>query len=150
MGLRGPAPTPAELKVRRGNPGKRALPAPLTVIGNLSRADDLPALATGEEMLQHVLDHGGKDWIGPTDVSAHVAVSLWNAWRLAETKWTDTGELDDFKQFKGLTEELNRCLGKLGLTPTDRSSLGLAHVKAKSKLEEMRERRRERAGRHVG
>jgi hypothetical protein len=35
-------------------------------------------------------------------------------------------------------------LGLLGFTPTDRSRLGVAEVKAKSKLEELMERRANR------
>ena len=43
------------------------------------------------------------------------------------------------------TEKLLQTgLGLLGFTPTDRSRLGVAEVKAKSKLEELMERRANR------
>jgi len=43
------------------------------------------------------------------------------------------------------TEKLLQSgLGLLGFTPTDRSRLGVAEVKAKSKLEELMERRANR------
>ena len=139
MGARGPAKTPVELQVRRGNPGKRSLPTPLATVRNLDNADEFPEFASGSEMLQWVLEHGGTDWISATDVTAYTAAALWDDWLLARETWRAGGSLKDYI---AITQELHRCLGKLGLTPTDRSSLGLAHVKAKSKLEEMRERRR--------
>ncbi|MDJ0373875.1 phage terminase small subunit P27 family [Streptomyces sp. H10-C2] len=40
--------------------------------------------------------------------------------------------------------ELGRAMAALGLTPADRTRLGLAEVKAKSKLEEMMEARQRR------
>jgi len=148
MGARGPAPQPVELKERRGNPGKRATPTPLATITNLEVADELPELATGADMVQHVLDHGGKTWLAPTDVTVQTAAALWDDWLLAREAWREGG--GSIKDYISITQELHRCLGKLGLTPTDRSSLGLAHVKAKSKIEEMRDRRRARAGRRDG
>ncbi len=41
-------------------------------------------------------------------------------------------------------KELGVCLSKLGLSPSDRSRLGVAEVKARSKLEELMDRRRTR------
>jgi P27 family predicted phage terminase small subunit len=39
-----------------------------------------------------------------------------------------------------LEDQIRKWLSLLGLTPADRSRLGVAEVKARSKLEEMRER----------
>lgn len=147
MGARGPAPKPVELKELQGNPGKRALPASLAVITNLASPEDLPDLTSGDDMLRHVLDNGGSEWIAPSDVTAHTARLLWDDWLLARETWREGGSLKDYM---AITQELHRCLGKLGLTPTDRGALGLARVKAKSKLEDMREKRRSRAGRPDG
>lgn len=41
--------------------------------------------------------------------------------------------------------EIAKLLSVLGLTPTDRTRMGVAEVKAKSKLEELLERRAQRA-----
>ena len=149
MGARGPAKQPLELQERRGNPGKRALPNPTTVIEPLVATSDLVEFQSGADMLQYVLDNGGDTWIGATDIEAQVAVMLWDDWTMARAEWQAApGDSATFKAYKGLTEELHRCLGKLGLNPADRGALGLARAKTKSKLEELCEKRR--AGRRVG
>jgi hypothetical protein len=53
---------------------------------------------------------------------------------------------DDRKALRDLDKQVIGSLSLLGFTPTDRSRLGLAEVKAASKLEELRARRNQSEG----
>jgi hypothetical protein len=92
-------------------------------------------------MLQHALDNGASAWIGPTDVTASLLMDLYDDWLLARAAWRDGGDEKDFKAYDALTKSLNAWLSDLGLNTIQRGKLGLAIVKAKSKLDEMRERK---------
>lgn len=129
---------PTELKRLLGNPGKRALPAPMVALPPVVRVAAAPRFASGTEMVQHVLDSGASAWIGPTDAAAlDMAARLYDAM---------LGEGDPLRLVR-ISEGLSRCLSQLGLTPTDRSRLGVAEVKARSKLEELRQKRAARGPR---
>src|SRR5690348_14767456 len=61
MGRRGPKPQPTQLKIERGNPGKRALPADEPALGAFPR--EVPKGMTGiarEEWLRLVDELAGK------------------------------------------------------------------------------------------
>jgi hypothetical protein len=45
-----------------------------------------------------------------------------------------------FRQLHDLENMISVNMGKLGLTPADRTKLGYAEVKARSKLEELQEK----------
>lgn len=45
-----------------------------------------------------------------------------------------------FRQLHDLEVMISNNMGKLGLTPSDRTKLGYAEVKARSKLEELQEK----------
>jgi hypothetical protein len=45
-----------------------------------------------------------------------------------------------FRQLHDLENMISSNMGKLGLTPADRTKLGYAEVKARSKLEELQEK----------
>lgn len=128
---------PTELKRQLGNPGKRALPAPLVALPPVQRVSSIPQFESGEEFVQHILDNGGSTWIAPTDA---MAVDL------ARRLYDRMLQADDPRIFIKIVEALSRCLSSLGLDPVARSRLGVAEVKARSKLEELRDRRRSRAG----
>jgi hypothetical protein len=51
-----------------------------------------------------------------------------------------TNDRDDRKALRDLDKQIVSNLSMLGFTPTDRARLGLAEVKAMSKMEEMRAR----------
>ena len=144
----GRPPKPIELKRRLGNPGKRPLPDPVTVLPSVVKAEEAPAYTSGTQLLQAVLDAGASAWIGPTDVAAQRLVTLWDDLEAARALWRDTPTEANFKAYLGLSKEVTVCLSSLGLDPTARGRLGLAQVKARSKLEEMRDRRR--AGHRAG
>ena len=147
----GRPPKPAELKRRLGNPGKRPLPASVIALPPVARAAEVQPFGSGAEMLQRVLDDGASAWIGPTDQpSAELARQLWDDRQRARLAWAEDPTADAFRMYDELTKRLIACLSALGLDPTSRSRLGVAEVKARSRLEELAERRAARtAGRRA-
>lgn len=144
----GRPPKPIELKKALGNPGKRPLPDPVTVLPAVATAAAVPTYETGAQLLQAVLDSGASAWIGPTDVAASRLVDLWDDMQDARRIWRQDPTEPHYKAYVGLSKEVTVCLSALGLDPTARGRLGLAAVKTRSKLEEMRARRE--AGRPAG
>jgi hypothetical protein len=145
----GRPPKPVELKRRLGNPGKRPLAAPVTVLPGVSQASALIVPDTGDAMLQRLLDTGASTWIGPTDAAAaQRARELWDDVALARLTWRQTQDPSALNAYEKLNKGLIACLSSLGLDPTSRSRLGVAEVKTRSKLEELAARREARtAGR---
>lgn len=122
---------PIEVKRRNGNPGKRKLPQP----SQLAAVPAIPAKAyelSVAEALDHVLDMG-VHWIAESDMPI---VSL-----LREAV-EDYAELradprSSPNQVREAREQIASFLSKLGFDPTSRSRLGLAEVRAASKLEQL-------------
>lgn len=140
----GRPPKPTEQKRLIGNPGKRPLPDEKSVI-------PLP---------------GG--YIAPLRPLEEVGVSLWDAIFLKGELWisnrTDVHFLqmvceqhdrrevlkqrladdpDNWRLYKQITElesVIASNMGRLGLTPADRTKLGYAEVRRQSKLEELQEK----------
>lgn len=139
-------PKPVELKRKQGNPGKRALPAPVVLL-DAGRVDAPVELgAAGRRLWESVFDKGGLWVSGRTDTHLLLIVcqqldrrdELMEAWRENPVdRPVNMSLLETEKQ-------IAVGLGLLGFTPTDRARLGLAEVKAKSKLEEMQEAREKR------
>lgn len=137
MARTGRPPKPIEQKKRQGTYRKDRDPSH----GNLAAVPAIPAemhdLAPASA-LEQVL-HEGVHWIASTDA---VKVSL-----LREA-------MDDYaalraagasaKDVREARSEVSKMLGELGFDPSARSRLGLAEVKAASKLEEMQARRDQR------
>lgn len=135
MARMGRPPTPIEKKRRTGNPGKRALPD----AGNLAPVAAIEPEAherSVEQALEDVLG-AGQHWIAVTD---GILVSL-----LREAVESYADLRDDPKaapkEVRNARKEVVDLLRDLGFTPGERSRLGLAEVKAASKLEELRARR---------
>lgn len=145
----GPPPKPNEAKRRAGNPGKRALPDLNNVIALPQVAPSSPAHLgpIASQMWSELRDRA--PWIATTDQP--------NLLLLCE-KWERRAHLQallassDFVLYtdKGyayanplvgmlstLENEIAKLLSLLGLTPTDRTRLGLAEVKTASKLQQM-------------
>jgi hypothetical protein len=158
-GRRGPAPAPVEDKRRRGNPGKHALPAPIIALAPVSRlpAGRLPD--SGEALIEQILDGPASTWIADPDRLALLQL-LRDGWderlRLREAidnlgdEWINGRYTPAvFLRLERVEKGLTTWLSLLGLTPSDRSRLGVAEVKARSRLEGLRARRdaaRNRAG----
>ena len=148
---------PTEIKRALGNPGKRALPNPLTVVAPVAPKMDPPDTLQdeGAREWRHVLTHC--PWIGPSDLRnlrlmcealdrrSHLLAELASqGWVL----YTDKGYAYQNPAGGALatTEaQITKWLSLLGLTPSDRGRLGVAEVKAQSALERIRASRAARA-----
>lgn len=153
----GPPPIPNERKRRLGNPGKRALPDQANVIALPPVVDDTPAQLgpAGRAVWELVLEQC--KWLAETDRPLLVMLCEKFDRRqdfLARLESSDPVLYTDkgyayanplVGMLSTLETEISKNLASLGLTPTDRTRMGVAEVKAKSKLEELLERRAKRA-----
>lgn len=137
---------PVEQKRALGNPGKRALPDESTV-------QLIPAVESIPEPSRPLLKYGRELWdriwnMGATWVSSNSDYELLlMTCELVDERWNlriQVMQAGDPKQRRGLREldrQIVANLSLLGFTPSDRSRLGVAEVKARSKLEELMSRR---------
>lgn len=138
----GRPPKPAEQKRLLGNPGKRPLPSGLTVIP----AVDIEKIADGP-IVAALVESGATPWIGQSDMpTVRLAQRLWDDMERLRSALDDEFHPKTHAAYIATIKELGVCLSKLGLSPSDRSRLGVAEVKARSKLEELMDRRRTRTG----
>lgn len=137
---------PIEQKRLLGNPGKRALPDEDSVV-LLERAEERP------EPTRPLLKYGQELWdriwgMGATWVSDKTDIELlMMTCEMIDERWNlrvKVMQNDDPRMRRGLREldrQIVSNLSLLGFTPSDRARLGVAEIKAKSKLEELMERR---------
>ena len=137
---------PIEQKRLLGNPGKRALPDEDSVI-LLERAEETPKptrplLKYGQELWDRIWGMGAT-WVSDkTDIEL-----LMMTCEMIDERWNlrvKVMQNDDPRMRRGLREldrQIVSNLSLLGFTPSDRARLGVAEIKAKSKLEELMERR---------
>ena len=131
----GRPPTPIERKRKTGNPGKRKLPSAMNVAA--VPAIELDAYERPTEQAFDEILSAGVSWISATD---GVLVSLLRESIEAYTELRDN-PMASPKDVRDARKEIGDYLRDLGFTPGERARLGLAEVKAQSKLEEMRARR---------
>jgi hypothetical protein len=156
----GPAPIPNENKRLRGNPGHRALPKPLTLIAPAAVQIIGPA-TDGDALIRALLDGPARAWIAEPD-RLGILELLRQAWderiRLRaiaadlEPGW-ETGRYQPavLVRLAVVEKDVTGWLSLLGLTPSDRSRLGVAEVRAQSNLNALRDRRAVRLNRgHAG
>ena len=152
----GRPPKPIEQKRALGKPGHRPLPKPCNVIA-LAPVVVLPASPepdTGDALIAAILATSASAWIAEPD-RLGLLVMLRHGW----DEWQALGKLADQctprdallirKAMRDLEKQITTWLSLLGLSPTDRSRLGVAEVRARSKVEELRARREAR-GRQGG
>lgn len=143
-------PKPIEVKRKLGNPGQRALPDSSETI-LIEPISDLP------EPHRQLFDAGlelwnrtwsmGQLWISPkTDIELLLMTCemLDERVRLRAYVWNNPEAWRERKALRELEKNITNSLSLLGFTPTDRSRLGVAEVKAKSKLQELRAKRDQR------
>lgn len=141
----GRPPKPVELKRKLGNPGQRPLPKHNVVA--LAPAVLVPATPdpdTGEEFISRILATPASAWIAESDRLGLLT--------LLRKGWDERSQLERAvaagaaprKDLRDLDKQITAWLSLLGLSPTDRSRLGVAEVKARTKLEELRARREAR------
>lgn len=138
----GRPPKPIEQKRKTGNPGKRALPKESSLVV-------LPMATSIPEPHRPLLKYGKEFWdrvwgLGTSWISAQSDIELvLITCELIDERWNlriKVMKSDDPKQRRAL-RDLDRAivsnLSLLGFSPSDRSRLGVAEVKARSKLEEL-------------
>lgn len=164
MAGRGPAPQPTERKRMLGNPGKRRLPpSNLVALGPVVIPTAL-SIEDGDDLVGALLAGPASAWIHEPD-RAGILQLLRDGWDRRRSLLDDIAENGESYMAAGqsgvryyrrpetialdeLEKRIAAWLAALGLTPADRSRLGVAEVKARSKLEALRDRRasRGRAG----
>jgi hypothetical protein len=144
MANMGRPPKPIEQKRLTGNPGKRALPD-TAVVQLIERATTIPEpgrplLKYGRELWDKVWE-AGVNWISPTTDMELLLMTC----ELVDERWNlrvKVMQNDDSRMRRGL-RDLDRLiignLSLLGFTPSDRSRLGVAEVKAQSKYQQLME-----------
>lgn len=135
---------PVEQKRLLGNPGKRALPKETeTMKLEGGYVDPMrPLEYAGKQLWDSVFQHGAL-WVSQrTDV--HLLLITCEQLDRREELRSLLSEDPADKNLLMRTMELERSiasnLGLLGFTPSDRTRLGLAEVKARSKLEELQDK----------
>jgi len=138
---------PIEQKKLLGNPGKRAIPKEMMALPMAIETPEphRPLLKYGQELWDKIWD-AGVNWISPnTDVEL-----LLMTCEMVDERWNlriKVMQTDDVKLRRGLRQlesQIVSNLSLLGFSPSDRSRLGVAEVKARSKLEELMERKAQR------
>ena len=157
-----PHPLPTEVKRARGTLRADRQPKALAVVGVVERSVEPPDTLgdVGANEWRHVLSWCS--WIAPSDLTtlrlyctALDRASELEA-KLAEdgyVLYTDKGYayLNPAHGALATTEaQITKWQSLLGLSPSARGQIGAAEVKAKSKVEELADRRAQRAGRHAG
>jgi len=151
----GPPRKPNELKRLQGNPGKKKLPELATVV-NLPQITDAPVhLSDVSQQLWNDV-RSRATWVAETDRSALLLLcekfdrrSLLLAKLEASDPvlYTDKGYAYAnplMGMISTIENEIFKILASLGLTPSDRSKLGVAEVKKASVLDELIARRQNR------
>lgn len=137
---------PIEQKRLLGNPGKRALPDESSIV-LMQQIDSVPEpprplLKYGNDLWERVWGMGAT-WISDkTDIEL-----LLMTCEMVDERWNlrvKVMQNDDSRMRRGLRDldrQIVSNLSLLGFTPSDRSRLGVAEVKAKTRLEELLERK---------
>lgn len=137
-------PKPNEVKRKLGNPGKRALPKQSDVI-MLHQSSEIPE--PDRQLFESGLALWTRVWsIGQTWISKNTDSELLlmtcemvdERVRLRALVWNNPDAWRERKALRELDKAIVGNLSLLGFTPTDRTRIGVAEVKGRSKLEELR------------
>lgn len=140
----GRPPKPVEQKRRTGNPGKRALPT-AGALAVVPAVNPGPLEMPASEVFSAVLSEG-VHWLAQTDSPTLVILREQLEERdVLRRLVMENGRADDRKALRDLEKAIRESLSACGFDPAARTRLGLAEVKAKSKLEEIRDRQHRRA-----
>jgi hypothetical protein len=141
---------PTEVKRKLGNPGKRPLPdtTQLQLLEPISRIPEpaRPLLKYGREFWDKIWG-SGLSWISPNTDSEILLMTC----ELVDERWNlrvKVMQNQDWRERKALRELDSRIISNLsllGFTPADRSRLGVAEVKAISKMDALKRRQEARA-----
>lgn len=138
----GRPPVPVERKRRNGNPGHRPLPE---LVSTLPMARETPEPLrplgqVGRDTWDRLWNHA-ITWLSPNSDIEYVQMVCETADERAalRVKVLREGDTDDRKALRALDEQHRKGLSQLGMTPTDRTRLGLAEVTRVSKLSKLRD-----------
>jgi len=145
----GRPPKPVEVKRKLGNPGGRKLPnqseiqmfEPVSSLPEPSR----PLLKYGREFWDKVWLNG-LQWISVNTDSELLLMTC----ELVDERWNlrvrvmQSNDWRERRALRELDDRIIRNLSLMGFTPADRSRLGVAEVKAISKMEALKRRADER------
>ena len=140
---------PTEIKRKLGNPGRRPLPD-TSVVQYLEPATAVPDPA--RPLLKYGREFWDKVWgSGLSWISANTdAELLLMTCELVDERWNlrvrvmQSNDWRERRALRELDDRIIRNLSLLGFTPADRSKLGVAEVKAISKMEALKRRADER------
>jgi hypothetical protein len=140
---------PTEIKRKLGNPGRRPLPD-TSVVQYLEQTVSVPDPA--RPLLKYGREFWDKVWgSGLSWISANTdAELLLMTCELVDERWNlrvrvmQSNDWRERRALRELDDRIIRNLSLLGFTPADRSKLGVAEVKAISKMEALKRRADER------
>lgn len=147
--MSGPAPKPNEIKRRNGNPGQRKLPdiAKVVALPQIKNEAPLHLSVAGQQAWNEIRSMA--PWIANTDgkLLVELCEKMDKKYDLAEklkasdyVLYTDKGYAYAnplFGMLNTVEGDIIKILSLLGLTPADRTKLGVAEVKVRGKLEEL-------------
>jgi len=141
---------PTEIKRKLGNPGQRKLPeqSQVQLFDPISKVPEpaRPLLKYGREFWDKVWTNG-LQWISPNtdaEILLMTCELIDERWNL-RVKVMQTGDWRERRGLRDLDARIISNLSLMGFTPADRSKLGVAEVKAISKMEALRRRADERS-----
>jgi hypothetical protein len=139
---------PIEQKRLLGNPGRRPLPeqGAVQILPGIAETPEpsRPLLKYGRELWDKVWEQG-LNWISPNtdfEILLMTCEMIDERWNLRVKVMTE-GQAKDRRALRDLDRAIQSQLASLGLTPADRSRLGVAEVKKLSKIAELRNMRNE-------
>ena len=139
---------PLELKRALGNPGKQKLPDPSATIAlSAGRVEPHQPLDKAGRLLWDRVFNVGQTWISPQSDVELLLLTCKQLDRQIVLEQKFVEKPDDYhvhRQLLDLEAQIVSNLGKLGLTVDARSKLGLAEIKAETKMEQLRKRQAER------
>jgi hypothetical protein len=133
---------PIEQKRALGNPGKRALKQPAEYIEG-GYVEPMRKLKDAGMSLWDSAMKTGEQWIARNTDTQLLLVTCEQMDRreVLMTLWrSNPTDKNLLMRLAELEKQIASNLGTLGFTPSDRSRLGLAEIKAKSKLQELMEK----------
>ena len=138
-------PKPLEQKRLIGNPGKRALPSGLPMVEGGYVEPQRPLEFAGMQLWQAAMTTGG-NWIARNSDTQLLLMVCEQMDRRTDliAKIDETQEWRLYRALHDLEKMISTNLSMLGFTPADRTRLGLAEVKAMSKLDQLMERKANR------
>jgi hypothetical protein len=135
---------PTEQKRLTGNPGKRAMPKETEMMSLPGgRVDPIRPLEYAGQQLWDSVFSAGEIWVSSrTDIHLlqMTAEQLDRRESLRNALVESPTENSVLMRLAEIEKAIAGNLGLLGFTPSDRSRLGLAEIKAKSRLQELLER----------